>query len=488
MARTATVITLGVVVLATVAVAAWWWRADHVVVEPPAEPSGPEIPAPHRIDQLDPEIARLVRQALGRVAEAPGDASRWRGLAVIYDANALDDLAIRCYGRVLELNPNDVRSWYDQAVSLGEAGRFDLALGSMARAVSLQGGHAPAHWRMGLWRLGQGDLDRAEAAFEAAAAADPTDPVATIGLARVALQRGRWSDARRLLRPIADGKGPNAPYARQLLARAVLRLGLADEARTLAMSGMGAGLVREDPWRQEVIKGRAGLSTRLRTVKRLSTAGRNDEALALIEQLRSAYAGEVAVLTAIGTSYRTMGRLDESAELLGEAVEERPSYYPARLELARTLAARSRRQPGRAAADRAGALDQVAHAIRLNPSLAVAHALRGDILLTGGLNADAAAAFGEALRCDPTSPTFAYRAGLANLRMSRWTAAADAFETATGLDPLAAPAFHMLGVARMNLGRFDLAEQALRRAVNLAPTNRDFQQTLRRLQSGRAAP
>ena len=339
------------------------------------------LPIPTNIDDFHPKIAGPIREALAELRSNSDSAAAWQNLAVVYDAQHYYSLAERCYERAVELDATNVRSWYNLAFVRGELADMDGACAAMSRATRLNADYVPAHWRIGLWKLDLGDLDAAEVSFDKAAVLDADDSVSQICLARVNLQRQDWDRAVELLEPIARSDQPNARYARQLLAPAYRALGRREDATAAALGGIGRALSFDDPWRGEVDQARAYLYASLREANRLLADRRPKEAIALLDELREQQPKEVGLATEMAKSYRNAGRFDESVAILTDVLARHPSHYPAELALARTLAGmKGKAQEAVVHADRA---------IELNPTLAAAHALRGQLLGRLGNQADA---------------------------------------------------------------------------------------------------
>ncbi len=458
-------------------------RAEPAAVAPPAA----GLPAPDDMESMDPEIAAAVSGALDEVRAGPADAARWRRLALVYDGNDLHDLARRCYERAVELVPSDKRSWYDLALMRAEVGDIAGAMSAVQRVIAIDPFYAPAHWRLGFWLLEEGDAAGAEAAFEESRRIDPEDSAAWIGLARARLHREADEEAAAVLRELIDRDLGNAACAQQLLARALRRLGRMDEAEAAAIAGAGSPFVTSDPWRKEVRAGRAGLTAEIRRASSLVADGRAAEGVALMEDLRRRYPDEVSIATAFGTTLRKAGRLDESVGALETAVAMRETYYPAHLELARTLAAAARGgERGRQLEDRA--LAHLDRAIELNETLAGAHGLRGELLFARGDVAGAVRSFEQAARSEPANTAWLYRAAVGQCQLGEWDAAVEALLVVTARDPDSVAALHLLGVAQSSLGRLDEAEKTLNRAALLAPDDPAVQAALRQIGRRRGGP
>ncbi len=470
-----------------VALLLFWDHGGRVELPGPAAaaPRPASVPEPGDMTRMDPEIAAAVSEAQAALRADPADAVRWRRLALVYDANETYDLARPCYERAVELLPSDGRSWYDLAVVRGELGDTRGAVEAVRRLVAITPSYGPAHWRIGFWLLEEGDASGAEAAFEESRRIDAGDSAAWIGLARARLHRGADAEAVVVLRELIDQDIGNADYAHQLLARALRRLDRPQEAEAASLAGIGSSFVTADPWRQEVRAGRAGLTARIRRASSLVAEGRADEGVALMQELRRQYPDEVSIATALGTTLRKAGRGDESIRGLEDAVALRETYYPAHLELARSLAAAAR-GGDRGLEDRA--IAHLDRAIALNETLAPAHGLRGELLFARGDIEAAVRSFGEAARSEPGNTAWLYRAAVGRCQLGEWNEAVEALMVVTGRDPDSVAALHLLGVAQMSLGRLEDAERALGRAADLAPDDQAVQAALRQVRRRKVGP
>lgn len=472
-----------------VGVAGWWWLKPTPGLDHESDPrSAALVPLPaFDASVLDPDIAEAIAQAREGVVTDPNDGRAWRYLAAVYDANDLAEVARQCYENAIRLEPADERSWYDLAVVRADLGDRRGAIFAVQRTIELSPGYPAARWRLGFWLLQRGDLDDAEAAFSAATRIDAEHAIALIGMGRVWLQREAYQEAADVLGPVAAAGGRNAHHASQLLARAYRHLGRIEEADAAALRGLGAGLVDNDPWRTELEQYRAGLTTTMREAGQLLRQGRKDKAVALMEQLRRQHPRWVGVLTALGTTYRSAGRHDQSVRVLQEVLAIDSSYYPAHLEIARTYARMSGTVPaadGRRLQDRA--MLHLDRAVELNPTYAAAHALRGDLFAARQDHARALASYRDAVRCDSTNPMLVYQVAQTHFQLEQWAEAADALEIVTRRAPSTAQAFHLLGIARLKLGQLPQAETALLRADILAPENPATIAALRQVRSEQA--
>jgi tetratricopeptide (TPR) repeat protein len=337
------------------------------------------------------------------VRENPGSAEAWGRLGEVYDVHRLNDQAVECYDRAIDLDPAAWRWDYFAGLNLSgtdraEAGRrFERALEHEAR-------YPPLWLHAGWTRLLDERLDDAAIAFERLLVLEPSSVNARIGLARVALAS---NDAERALGHLDEAArvAPGAPGIHRLRARAFRLRG--DDARALeaerlggteaaAAAPLGDLLPYPDPMREEMTL-REGVSARwLR-----------DNTVRLLAQ----------------------GRAEEALERLERALEVDPDSAVAMAETARVLEQLGRTDEAIAFLDRAHALD---------PSNASTWARRGRLLAARGDDNDAIASFRQALDLDARHVGARVEMALALARGGHWAPAVQELELALNHAPTSA--------------------------------------------------
>ena len=165
-----------------------------------------QFEAATRLSPRDPGIWNNFGTLLRRIGDAPG--------------------ALDAYERALELSPRFADAMFNRAILLERLGRRDEARRAFRALLDMQPGDA-RYWNgLALVEKEGGDLAAAAAAYDQALSAAPGDRLATIGRARVALEReeadtiDRYRTARRL--------APDDPEL--ALDEAEARLGRGDRA------------------------------------------------------------------------------------------------------------------------------------------------------------------------------------------------------------------------------------------------------------------
>lgn len=402
-----------------------WWLMGLAGVAC-ADAGEPPI-VPPRLGALDPEVALAVRSAEERQRAAPKDAVAAFELALVLDANELDEPAEAAWRRAAELAPADARVWYHLARVRERRGSTAESIEALGRCLALAGDYAPAHNRLGRLQLEAGQLAEAETSFLRARELDPGSPAPPMGLARVALLRNEPGLAIERLEPLAR-RLPSEPYVHGLLARAWAMQGDSTRAagHLAAEEEAGAPSVR-DPWQAEVQRRAVGLRARLERAKARLALGDPSGAWQELEPL-APRANELAVLD---VQCQVLAALEKPREVLA-CIDAAPDALrtSSLLALKRVLALR-------ALGELEAALREVEAEIGRNPAHPNAHALRGGILLDLERFAEAAEALAAAQARNDRSLATALDLARAHGAAGDWGAAMRELERAAEAFPSA---------------------------------------------------
>jgi len=151
-------------------------------------------------------LRAMVEQDLGALAEArrhferaatlaPRDPQLWSNFGNLLRQLGDQAAALEAYDRALALSPRFADALFNRSLLLRLAGRLDEARAGYEAAIALNP-KVPRFWN-GLAALERaaGDLAAAASAYDRALEVHPDDPLATVGRARVALERDE-SDVR----------------------------------------------------------------------------------------------------------------------------------------------------------------------------------------------------------------------------------------------------------------------------------------------------
>ncbi|PTY02891.1 hypothetical protein DB347_23405 [Opitutaceae bacterium EW11] len=190
-------------------------------------------------------------------------------------------------------------------------------------------------------------------------------------------------------------------------------------------------------------------------------AGRLEEAAALYRKILESNPRESDALHLLGIIALDRGDAAEAESFFARACDVLPKVAPYRLNRARALRA-------------LGRLDQAEHelrqAIALQPALAEAHQLLGNILKAQRRYADAVPFLRESARLTPQDAVAWLNLGVACLELEQEQDALAAFRRAVELAPGRADAWNVLGHALFTFGQATEARKALEKAISLQPS------------------
>ncbi|MCS5688784.1 MAG: tetratricopeptide repeat protein [Acidimicrobiales bacterium] len=251
-------ITLVLVVMA--GAVAWFTSRLLMRVEAPgrlAEPAlltmVPDLPetvgALPDFERAVAEGDRLLRQAV-RSGASPDTVGEMAGrLGNLYQANAHGELAEACYGLATDLTTDNPRWPYLLAYKLQERGEAETVTPLLERTVELEPNYSPAWLKLAENRFKQGKFDEARASYERRLALTAGDPWALLGLARLAIEVGEWSQAESHLL-VAIEAAPQFAALHRLLATVHEHYGhtAAGDASRQRANELGRFYAAPDPW------------------------------------------------------------------------------------------------------------------------------------------------------------------------------------------------------------------------------------------------
>jgi len=174
-------------------------------------------------------------------------------LGRLYHANGYLREAEACWRLLRAEQPREAR-WCYYLADLRRTAGDDAAVATLlAETVRLAPDYATAWLQLADFEFKTGRTDAAEAHYGRRLDLVPSDPYARLGLARVALQRGKRGDARQLIEQIVHDT-PDFSTAHNLYAEMLAADGQAEEAFRQRNLGREAGRFREadDPWIEEL--------------------------------------------------------------------------------------------------------------------------------------------------------------------------------------------------------------------------------------------
>jgi len=445
-----------------IAAGAAWWAAR------PRTPDPIEIAA---LGPMDADVASLLGELRSAVERNRNDAGAWGRLAMACEANGFVGASRTTYEVASHLAPDDPRWAYRLALVASRLGEHDTASAALERTNRLAPDYAPAWTRRGQWLLDRGDTPGAEAAFRQALAIDAHDLPASLGIARVHLERREPGRAADVLEGVL-GQHPGDRYALQLLGTAYRRVGRISDAEVALAVGAEGEPAWSDPWSEEIGQYRRGFATQLKAATAEAMAGRFDRALPILEDLRRRRPDDAALTTHMAEVLTAAGRFSEAIELLLPVTTAHPEHADAHVTLASAYFASGQLAPADAHA---------ARAIELQASGARAHELRGLVAWRRGRLPDAETWFEQGRARDPRDARLGAWIGLIALDQGRPQAAAAAFADVLRRQPMQPDALAGLAMAKAAMGDREQAALALARAEQVSPEHPRVREARERL-------
>jgi tetratricopeptide (TPR) repeat protein len=207
-----------------------------------------------------PDLAEAPAALRDRVVNADAGARRHFGsikgladLARVYHANGFLAEALRCYTGLEQLQPNEPRWPHLHAIILAGYGEIEPALALWQKVRELAPDYLAAQLRSGDSLLKANRPVEAAVAYESALKLEPNNPYALLGLARLDLEAGRWTQARPRLEQVVSRTNYTLGY--DLIVSLYERLGLTQRATEIRSMAKASGAYRDppDPWLDSLI-------------------------------------------------------------------------------------------------------------------------------------------------------------------------------------------------------------------------------------------
>jgi tetratricopeptide (TPR) repeat protein len=384
----------------------------------------------------DPAVVAALQAAQDEVRASPRSAAAWGRLGMLlFNYNVLPE-SRQCFTQAQRLDPREPSWPYYHALTLLSESPSE-ALDKLRQTVALCGDSPDApRLRLAELLLECGQLDEAEAQFRRSLDANPDNPRAQFGLARLAYERGDWQRSRELL-DAAVRNNFTERLARLLFAQIERRLGneQAAERERLRAESLPQPPSWPDPYLDKLHRLRAGRQAGIDHITELLAEGRAAEAAAHAEEVIRAY-------PQAGLAWLLLGQ------------------------------ARLRQQQAQ------GAEAALHRAVQLMPESVEAHFDLGSALLLQNQAAEAAVCFRQAVRLKPTSATAYYSLGLCLLKLDDADGAREALEKAVSYRPQFSEAHRNLGELLARCGRPAEAAEHLRAALQINPDDAVAQKKL----------
>lgn len=211
------------------------------------------VPAQPDLSGWPPEFAARVEASTQRIERGEEPVRALGDLGQLYHANGFYAEASTCYHALLQADPQNPRWPHAFASILAGYGKLDEAAELWRLAVKLAPNYLPARLRLGDVLLKANRPDDAARVYRDVLQIDARQPYALLGIGRIHVARGEWSQAREPLEQASAASNDRLAY--DLLPTVYEHLG--DEARAVALRGRnkaaGSYADTPDPWLDEML-------------------------------------------------------------------------------------------------------------------------------------------------------------------------------------------------------------------------------------------
>jgi tetratricopeptide (TPR) repeat protein len=331
---------------------------------------------------------------------------------MVFRAQDINPQAVTCFAEAARLDSDDARWPYlIGTTNILLAGEVISPLREAYRLATEPDRKRAARLRLAERLLDSGAIDEAGGLFAEQLRQQPDDVRAHLGFGMVALTRDDPNQAIRHLEVAA-----NSPHARTkafgLLATAHRRLGHPADAARYEMQAAAStqDTVWPDPFLAEYLTKQVGRRELEQRAKDLESQGRFQDAVAVREELASAYPDDETGVS-LGKVLARAGDIDRAEQVLQEALQKYPNHAAGHFYLGRVFSIEADYTRRRGDATRADSLEDAAirefrRCCSLNPGHGAAHLDAAKSLLRLKRYAEAREEAQEAVRISPqTSET-----------------------------------------------------------------------------------
>lgn len=386
------------------------------------------LPQPPVLDStgVDPVVWHAVEKARAEVCRAPQSARAWGRLGMVLSAHQFRSEAAACLARAEQLNPDDARWPYYQAMAIRRSDPESASV-HLRRALAAGTEHEEPRLLLAELLLQRGQLDESETLFRGVLRRQPDNGRAHLGLAQAALERDDLTAGLEHLRPVQDD-----PHARKtahlLLAEINQRRG--DRAAAEKALHEGQGLPEDAPW--------------------------PDSLYAPVQEMVVGYLEVVTHATAL----LQQNQAEKAIPLLQRTAEDYPEAGWACVLLGRAWI-RTRNLP---AAEQA-----LRESVRRTPDSVDGHFYLGVVLSEEKNYAAAIPYFQKAVQLKPDYALAWYNLGFCRKQQGDRAGACEAFRKTIACKPQFAEARINLGELLAEEGKYDEAEEQLRQGIQMSP-------------------
>lgn len=384
------------------------------------------IPPQPGISDKPAELSERIRACEQRIRAGSDVIAALAELSQLYHANGQYAEAVQCYRGLLRIDSSNPRWSHRAATIFAGSGQLDDAVGLWRRTVALAKDYTPAHIHLADSLLKLNRSAEAATLYKTVLKREPDNPYALLGLARIDMDAGRWTDARERLESAVAKSQNSVGY--DLLVNVCEQLGDTSRAQEIRSQHKVSGAFFDipDPWIREIYF-----------------------------DCYDSYQ-----LSVVGGTAAREGDSSTGLSLVERAVRLEPTNGHYHLQAA-TLYKQSG-NPDKAR-------QELEAAVKLAPDLADAWANLFSLLTTLGQTEDARWALANGLVHCPDSPSLHFLRGRLLLAGNRLEQAIPDFQQAAAARPDDASASFALALIYSSLGRSTESRAALRAALIAEP-------------------
>ncbi len=402
--------------------------------------------------------------------------------------------------QVTQQIPVNVADWYEQAVRLQEAAKFNPAKALYQKILEAQPDHFAALHRLGVAELQTQHYQRAVQLLDQAIRLNPDSAAAYSNRGNALKNLGHIPaaidsyDQALKLKPDFTEVYYNRGNALKELKQFEAAINSYDRAIELRPAYREAYYNRGNAQKElrqleaAVNSYEQAILLKPAYVEALYNLGNTQKELGRFEEAVTNYQRAIAIKPSyaqahynLGNAYQQLKQLEAAQQCYEQAVKIDPAYADAHASLANVLHELNASEAALLSYDRA---------IALNPECAEYYCSRGSVLQELKQSEAAVASYEQAIALKPDFSVAYSNRGAALQTLKQFEAALASYDRAIALNPTYAEAFYNRGTALKELKRFGDAVQSYQQAIELKAdyANAHWNQSLCYLQLGNFAP
>jgi tetratricopeptide (TPR) repeat protein len=381
-------------------------------------------------------------------------------LGTIYQANLFTKEAERCLEIAGRLSPENPRWPYCLAYIRQQMGESQGAEALLRRVIALAPDYAPAQLKLADLGFKSGEAGEAEAIYLKLSDDKTVGTHACLGLARIAMDKGRWEDGRSFLEK-AIRMDPQFKSAYRLLATISDHFGRTDEAEIFReRAGIERFAEAPDPWVEELAAVCFDPKELMRLANVSFQTNRYERAFGLYKRALDLEPDNPENVLEVAQRVFDSGNREPARNLFLKALTIRPNDETALYHVATIDYLAGRLEDARATYDRL---------LRAHPQSVDGWTGLGDVSIKNGDFQKAELSYRKALAINPQAPRVQYALGKLEMARGNSHLALGYFQRAAALDPGSADAWFSIGAIMAQQGRLEEAIVDYKKALRENP-------------------